>query len=83
MRINEQSVPELGGSSDGNRVPLIIIQITRAIVFYANGAIAQIEYVMNVPIDELHCDEVLSFSRIVHYQACKQHDSLCKTQHIC
>lgn len=48
-------------------MPLIIIQIMWAIVFYANGSITQIEYVMNMAIDEFHCDEILSFSRIVHY----------------
>lgn len=69
MRIDQQCMLEFGRTTNGNGVPLIIIQMMWDIVFYANGTITQIEYVMNMAIDELHGDEILAFASVVHYEA--------------
>ena len=67
MGVHKESMFEFGRSANSDRMPLIIIQIMWAIVLYADGAITQIEYVMNMPVHYLHCDEILPLPRIIHH----------------
>ena len=69
MWIYKEGMLELGRSANSDGMPLIVIQIMWAIILYANGSITQIEYVMDMAIDNLNCDEILPFSRIIHHQS--------------
>ena len=69
MGVHKEGMFKFGRSANSDRMPLIIIQIMWAIVLYANGSITQIEYVMDMAIDNLNCDEILPFSRIIYHQS--------------
>ena len=69
MSIYQKGVLEFGGPAHSDSVPLVVIQILRAIVLDANSSITQIKHVMHVAIDQLDSDEILALASVEHEQA--------------
>ena len=57
------------GSSDGNRMPPVVVETVAGIVSNSNRSVAQVDDVMNVTVDQFNGDEVLTLSGVVQYDA--------------
>lgn len=57
-----------GGASDGDCVPLVVVQRGPAAVPDAHRAVTQVENIVDVAVDELDGDEVLLLARVEQQQ---------------
>jgi hypothetical protein len=66
--VDEQRVLPGGWSSDGDGVPLVVVERGPAAVADAHGAVAQVENVVDVAVHQLDGDEVLLLARVEQQQ---------------
>ena len=69
MFVHHKGELVLGGPSNGDRVPLVVAQSLGRVILDGDDAVAEIDDVVDVAVDQLDGQKVLTFSGVVHQKA--------------